>query len=50
MSEIKLSNIPSMEVGKLVDTLAKAYCAVIESGSPLRTIPSVMLWGFPWCG
>lgn len=50
MSEIKLSNIPSMEVGKLVDTLAKAYCAVIESGSPLRTVPSVMLWGSPGVG
>ncbi len=50
MSKLKLANIPSMTVGILVGTLAKAYCAVIEGGLPLRTVPSVMLWGPPGVG
>ena len=45
MAEIKLTNIPSMTVGKLVGTLSETYCAVIGNGLPLRTVPSVMLWG-----
>ena len=31
MSEIKSSNIPSMNVGKLVESLGEAYCKVINS-------------------
>lgn len=50
MSEIKMTNIPSMNVGKLVSELADAYCTVIRSGLPLRTLPSVMLWGAPGVG
>ncbi len=50
MKEMKLSNIPSMPVGKLIDTLAETYTAVIRRGVPLRTVPSVMLWGPPGVG
>ena len=40
MEEIKLTNVPSMTVGKLVETLSRTYCKVIEDGLPLRTVPS----------
>lgn len=50
MSEIKLSNIPSMNVEKLISELSESYCALINSGIPIRTMPSVMLWGPPGVG
>jgi len=50
MSEVKLTNIPTMHVDRMVDTLAKAYCAVLSQEQPLRLLPSVMLWGPPGIG
>ncbi len=50
MSEIKTFNIPSMNVGKLVDRLGDAYCKVINQGLSIKTMPSVMLWGAPGVG
>ena len=50
MSNIKLSNIPSLNIGKIVDTLSETYSTVINSGMPIRTVPSVMLWGAPGVG
>ena len=50
MNEVKTSNIPSLSIGKIVDTLSESYCAVIEKGLPLKTLPSVMLWGAPGVG
>ncbi len=50
MSEIKLTNIPSMNVGKAVEELGNMYCAVINQRLPIKTIPSVMLWGPPGVG
>ena len=50
MSEIKLTNIPSMNVEKVISELSDTYCAVINSGVPLKTLPSVMLWGAPGVG
>lgn len=50
MSEIKLSNIPTLSIGKIVDELTLAYSSVIKSGLPIRTMPSVMLWGAPGVG
>ena len=50
MSEIKMTDIPTMSVNKIVDKLAKAYCSVIEKGLPVKTVPSVMLWGPPGVG
>lgn len=50
MSEIKLSNIPSMNIGKMVEKLSVAYCTIINHNKPLKTLPSVMLWGPPGVG
>ncbi len=50
MSEIKLANVPSLTVDKLVEKLSDAYCTVIRKGLPIKTMPSVMLWGPPGIG
>ena len=50
MSEIRLSNIPVLSIGKLVEHLGAAYGAVIGGGLPVRKFPSVMLWGPPGVG
>ncbi len=50
MSDIKMSNIPNMNVGKVVKELSAAYCAVINNNMPIKTLPSVMLWGAPGIG
>ena len=50
MSDVKLANIPSMNVNRVIDTLSDAYCAVINAGQPLKLLPSVMLWGPPGIG
>lgn len=48
--EIKLSNIPAMTVGNMVKHLSEAYVSLINKELPLRTMPSVMLWGPPGVG
>ncbi len=50
MSDTKLSNVPSMSVGKMIDVLGDSYCSMINNNLPLRTMPSVMLWGPPGVG
>lgn len=50
MNEITRSNIPAMPVGKLVERLSGAYSRLIGQNLPLRTMPSVMLWGAPGVG
>ena len=50
MSEVRLSNIPKMNIGKIVESLAGMYTAVIKKGLPMRSVPSVMLWGAPGVG
>ena len=50
MSDTKLTNLPSMAVGKAVEKLSYAYSAVIKNGLPIKTMPSVMLWGPPGVG
>ena len=50
MSDVKLTDIPSMSIGKIVDKLSRAYTAVINGGLPIKTMPSVMLWGPPGVG
>ncbi len=50
MSDIKMANIPSMNVGKMVEKLSSAYCAIIQNNYPIKTMPSVMLWGPPGVG
>ena len=50
MSDVKLTNIPSMTVGKAVDKLSHAYSMVIQNKLPVKTMPSIMLWGPPGVG
>ena len=50
MDEIKAGNIPLLTVGEAVGQLTRAYSTVINSGLPVRTVPSVMLWGPPGVG
>ena len=47
---VKLSSVPAMAVEKLVDVLSRSYSTVISKGLPVRTVPSVMLWGPPGIG
>ena len=49
MSEVK-QNIPSMSVGKVVESLSTAYCSAINKCLPVRILPSVMMWGAPGVG
>lgn len=39
-----------MTVGKAVEKLSAAYCTVISKNLPVKTVPSVMLWGPPGIG
>ena len=50
MSDVKMPNIPSMTVGQMVDKLSSAYSTVINSKLPVKTVPSVMMWGPPGVG
>ena len=50
MSEIRLRNVPSLTVEKIVAMLAEGYSNVINGGLPIKTFPSVMLWGAPGVG
>ena len=50
MNKIKLSNVPTMSVGKFVSDLSTAYCSLIKNNMPLKLLPSVMLWGPPGIG
>ena len=50
MADMKLTNIPSMNVNRIIETLSEAYCAIINGGHMLKLLPSVMLWGPPGVG
>ncbi len=50
MSDVKMTNIPSMNVREMVSKLSYAYSTVINNGLPVKTMPSVMLWGPPGVG
>ena len=50
MNDAKTLNIPSMNVGKAVEKLSQAYSTVIKNRLPIKTMPSVMLWGPPGVG
>lgn len=47
---MKLSNIPTSNVNHVIEGLAHMYCSVINKCIPIRTLPSVMLWGPPGIG
>lgn len=48
MNDLEL--ISTLDVDTMVAQLTKAYTAAINSGSPFKLIPSVMLWGPPGVG
>ena len=50
MKDVKLTNIPSMTIGRVVDDLTTVYSTVIKQRIPVKTVPSVMLWGPPGVG
>ena len=50
MKNVKLSTIPAMNIGRIVDDLTNVYTAVIKQKLPMSTVPSVMLWGAPGVG
>ena len=50
MNDVRISNIPLMSVGKMVEKLSEAYCKIIDEKLPITTMPSVMLWGPPGVG
>lgn len=50
MSDIKLTNIPQMNVIKMINHLTESYSTLVNKGLPMRTMPSVMLWGPPGVG
>ncbi len=45
-----LSNISTLNVGKMVDLLTNAYVSLIRNTQPFTNFPSVMLWGAPGVG
>ncbi len=50
MKDIKSSNIPQMSVNKVIDSLSSAYTKMINNRMPIKSFPSVMLWGAPGVG
>lgn len=49
-TQVRMSGIPAMNVGQVVQELANAYCRLIQGGKKLAAMPSVMLWGAPGVG
>lgn len=50
MSTTRMSSIPQMPIGNMVELLTDMYTSVISAGLPIKTMPSVMLWGPPGVG
>ena len=50
MNDVKITNIPSINVGRAVEKLSQAYSTVIKNRLPVKIMPSVMLWGPPGVG
>ena len=50
MTNVKNSNIPSMDVDEIIATLSNAYSKIINNNAPIKSFPSVMLWGAPGVG
>lgn len=44
------SNLTLLNVNQVVSLLSRAYIKLIKSGTPLKSFPSVMLWGPPGIG
>ncbi len=50
MNDIMNKNVPVLSIGEMVKEISSAYIAVLKSGLPVKTVPSVMLWGPPGVG
>ena len=50
MKDVKLTNIPTMNIGQIVKDLTNVYATVIGQKLPISSVPSVMLWGAPGVG
>lgn len=50
VKDIKLANIPQMDVGRITELLADSYSVLINNKKPIKIMPSVMLWGPPGVG
>ena len=50
MQNSKNSNIPTMDVEKVVESLSTAYSKIINNNVPIKEFPSIMLWGAPGVG
>ena len=48
--ETKNTNIPIVSVNKLVDALTQLYVRAVNSGMPLKHLPTPFLWGAPGVG
>lgn len=49
MPKIKSNNVPSLTIERIIDSLTSAYVKIINAKMPIKTFPSVMLWGCAWC-
>lgn len=50
MNQIRMSNVPSVSAGALVEMITGAVASAIQRKSKLSEFPSVMLWGPPGIG
>ena len=44
------TNLTLLNVNQIVSLLSRAYIKLIKNGTPLKSFPSVMLWGPPGIG
>lgn len=49
-NKIHLSNMSSMSISDVVDTLSECYVSLIDNNVAFKDFPSVMLWGAPGLG
>ena len=45
-----MGNVPVLPVGQIIEDISRAYTGVVKAGVPLKTFPSVMMWGPPGVG
>ena len=48
--KLKLTELASLPINKIIESLSKSYCKIIKDGTNLNIFPSVMLWGQPGVG
>ena len=44
------TNLTLLNVNQIVSLLSRAYIKLIKNGTPIKSFPSVMLWGPPGIG